>query len=198
MSTPLLAVIKAAREANEAEVASILAAADAPAVAATAARVEGAAAPEAAAAAAEAAKGVKATFELKGVAVSDGVIVAIGGSVNVDSDDDAVAQRALIDMSYDFCARGSRTFKGNHTDEIKADLVESWTGAPILRSGKTLAKGEAIPKHADDPIIGINIEKGKATHWFVGIRPEDPALLDEAAKGELTLSWAGYVKREEA
>lgn len=139
----------------------------------------------------------KATF--KAVNVDDhGVIVGIGASISVDREDDAVQKGALLGLAYEFCASKGREFRANHDPEVvlDAELVASWPGAPILKSGTILQPGQEIP--SDDPVVGINIEKGKETHWFVSIRPKDKAIVDAARKGEIVgFSWGGMVLKSE-
>lgn len=135
----------------------------------------------------------QATF--KAVSVDDhGVIIGIGAvSGNVDLDNDIVEHAALLNLAYSFCA-GNRTFKANHKTEIGCDLVASWPGAPILKSGKTLAFGEETPDN--DPIVGISLEKGTESHWFVAVKPHDPKMLKAAKAGDITgFSWAGMAER---
>jgi hypothetical protein len=207
--TALRAIITAAREANEAEIATILAAQAAPALA-EAKPAEGekpagepdAATQAAAAAAAAPAEGASekgVRFEFKGIGTTDdGVIIGIGGSVNLDSDNDVIEQSSFTKAVHGFCAATDRKFKGNHKDDIKADLVSIFAGAPIVSKGgvlRTLAKGEALPDPAVEPVVGLNFEKGKETHAFLGVRPHDAALVEEAKKGGVTFSWAGPAKR---
>lgn len=133
----------------------------------------------------------------KAVSVDNqGVIVGIGSAAYiVDSEEDEVQQRALVGMAYDFCASKAREFRANHDDLLEADLVASWPGAPILKSGRVLGRGEELP--ADDLVVGINIEKGNETHWFVGVRPHDPRVVDAARKGDiLGFSWGGFAAKE--
>jgi hypothetical protein len=133
--------------------------------------------------------------KFKAVNVDDhGVIIGIGASISVDREEDAVARGALLGLSYDFCASKGREFRANHDAEalLEADLVCSWPGAPVLKSGTILQPGQEVP--ADDSIVGINIEKGNETHWFVGIRPHDARIVDAARKGEIVgFSWGGMV-----
>jgi hypothetical protein len=126
----------------------------------------------------------------------DGVIYLIGAyAENIDLDDDVLRTKALVKMAHDFTARDKRTFKANHKDEIAADLVASMTGAPILKSGRTLAAGEELPD--DDEIIGIDL-KAEPIAWFVGVRPHDATITDAARKGEIIgASWGAYVDREQ-
>lgn len=137
---------------------------------------------------------------LKAVAVDEelGMIVLIGSAADiVDREDEAVDKAAVVRMAFDFCASDERTFKANHDVEIDCSLVASWPGAPILKSGKVLELGAVVPQ--DDPVVGINIEKGKETHWFVGVRPNDPEVLKAAKEGEiLGASWGGYATKVNA
>lgn len=144
-----------------------------------------------------AAEAKAATF--KAVAVDDqGVIIGIGAMAgNIDRDGEVVQVGALLQMAYDFCASKARTFKANHDDaaELSADLVASMPGAPVLKSGRILKAGEDLPD--DDPVVGINIEKGNEIAWFMGIRPHDPAVLEAARKGEIVgFSWGGFAAKE--
>jgi hypothetical protein len=132
-----------------------------------------------------------ATF--KAVKVDDqGVITLCGASIGKDREEDAVEKGALVGMAYDFCASPNRVFRANHDQEfpIEADLVESIIGAPVLKSGRMLLPGEEFP--TDDPFAAINVEKGNETHWFVSVRPTDPAIIERARNGELVgASWGG-------
>lgn len=129
----------------------------------------------------------------KAVNVDDqGVIIGIGASIAKDNEEDVVERGALVGLAYDFCASKAREFRANHDEAVvlDADLVCSWPGAPILKSGKILEAGVDAP--ADDPIVGINFEKGKETHWFVGIKAKDARITEAARKGELVgFSWGG-------
>ncbi len=148
----------------------------------------------------KAAREPRAVQTFKAVNVDDhGVIIAIGASIGLDREDETVTKAALIGMAYDFCATPNREFRANHDAEaiLKADLVASFPGAPILKSGALLAPGSEIPD--GDEIIGIDIRKGNETHWFVGIKPHDSAITEAARKGELAgLSWGGYARKEDA
>ena len=195
-TTTVLDVARAARVAAESQTTAAI-------TAATATVTEAATSEAAATAAATASEVGKAAaikpyaFKALGVDTGDhSVIVGIGAAAeNIDLDDEVVRQRDLVAMSYDFCASKARAFKANHTDPLpKAELVASWPGAPILKSGRVLKAGEALP--TDDDVIGINIEKGRETHWFVKVRPNDPAIVEAAQKGDVAgFSWAGLVNR---
>lgn len=136
----------------------------------------------------------------KAVSVDDrGVIYGIGGSIARDKQDEDVEKGALIGLAYDFCARADRTFRPNHdqTATVDAELVESWLGEPVLKSGRVLAPGEAVP--ANDPIDLAQCRKGQETHWFMTVKPKDPAILDAARKGELVgFSWGGFARKVSA
>jgi hypothetical protein len=136
-------------------------------------------------------------YSFKAVSVDNqGVIVLIGAAAgNIDHDDEVLQKAALLGMAYEFCASKTREFRANHQEVIPCELVASWPGGPILKSGKVLKAGEAIPEN--DTVVGINIEKGQETHWFVSVKPLDEKILDAARKGEIVgASWAGYVSRE--
>jgi hypothetical protein len=145
-------------------------------------------------------KGSPKPYAFKAMGVDDhGVIIGIGAVAgNVDLDNETLAQKGLVTMAYDFCGASQRTLKANHGDTMeKAELVASWPGAPVLKSGAILAP-DAMPTD-DDPVVAINIEKGKETHWFVGIRPNDDAVLETAKKGGIAgFSWGAFVTRTAA
>ena len=147
-------------------------------------------------------KGSAEPMSFKAIAVDEsgehGVIIGIGAVAgNVDKDRERLSMKGLVDMSYDFCADKSRVLKLNHSEiHPTAELVASWPGAPILKSGRVLAPSEAIP--ADDPVVGINIEKGKETHWFTKIRPNDPEILKAAREGKLDYSWGAHIGKRTA
>lgn len=135
-------------------------------------------------------------YAFKAVSTDDtGVIVGIGAAAeNIDLDDEVMRKADLVKMAFEFCASKARTFKANHKEEIGCDLVASWPGAPIFKSGNVLKAGEALP--TDDPIIGINIEKGSETHWFVAVKPHDASAVEAAKKGDIAgFSWSGPVKK---
>lgn len=143
-------------------------------------------------------KGEKKAMTFKAVCVDDqGVIIGIGASIGTDRQDEAVTKAALLGLAYDFCAGSDRQFRANHDEKatVDADLVCSWPGAPVLKSGKILDPGAEVPE--GDSVVAINIEKGKETHWFVGIRPKDEAVLKAARNGEIAgFSWGGYASKE--
>lgn len=189
----VLSVIKSAREAAGTPTIT-RESLDAAKVAATASEADAAAA-AAAAAAKPGDEKAKPVFKTAYVS-DDGVIYLIGAYAgNVDADNEVLQTKALVDMSYDFTSAATRTFKANHKDEIKADLVASMPGAPILKSGKVLKFGEDMP--ADDEIVGIDL-KAEPIAWFVGIRPHDKAIAEKAKAGEIVgASWGAFVDKTE-
>jgi hypothetical protein len=126
-----------------------------------------------------------------------GVVMLIGSlSDAVDLDHDVVDAELLVKCAHEFTGRDQRVFKANHDEPIKAKLVESVTGVPILASGRRLKAGEHIPE--DDPIasIGLKVGEGEATAWIVGIKPEDPAIVTAAKDGAIAgASWGGVGTR---
>ncbi|MDB5069618.1 MAG: hypothetical protein JWM87_729 [Candidatus Eremiobacteraeota bacterium] len=127
-----------------------------------------------------------------------GVITAFASAAGiVDRDGDRISQDDLTSMAYGFTGSQTRVFKANHTDVLdKVELVGSIVGAPILKSGRTIALGEELPPQSDsdprvakgeavDLVIGMNIEKGKATHWLVELDPHDPEIVEKAKTGGL-------------
>jgi hypothetical protein len=126
----------------------------------------------------------------KAISVDHGVIIGVGSVADIyDKEDELVEKGALIGMAFDFCAREKRVFKANHTDEIECELVSSWPGGAI----------KATDAEGKETIIGIDIRKGVESHWFVGVRPKDPAILEEARKGNLAgFSWSGGADKKSA
>lgn len=203
VTSTVVDTLRAGRERRAAENAASEAAASAQAAAAALAALQPVVTPAPvvvpaadAAASGEAKSAAKPTgdFKYKAIGVQEeyGVIIGIGAAAdNVDLDLEIVNKGALIQMSYDFCASTSRTFKANHTAIISCELVASWPGDPILKSGKALKKGDPIPE--DDEIIGIGIGPDSGSSWFVGVKPQDKAILDAAKKGEIAgFSWSGF------
>ena len=135
------------------------------------------------------------THRFKAFAADDGVIIGIGSYAEmVDLDNEVVRKSDLVKMAYDFNASKERKFRANHKADIDCDLVASWPGAPMLKSGKVLTAGEPIPD--DDPIVGISLEKGSETAWFLAVRPHDPLIAQAAKAGDVAgFSWSGYVTR---
>lgn len=152
---------------------------------------------DAAPAADVASDGGKARPVFKAVAVDDqGVIYGIASMVTVDREGEIVEKGALLQMAYDFCASKARQFLFNHDKDapLDADLVASIPGAPILKSGRVLKAGESLPD--DDPVVGIDIQKGNEIAWFVGLKPHDSRVLEQARKGGHGFSWGGYASKE--
>lgn len=141
----------------------------------------------------------KDELSFKAVKVDDqGVLTLCASSIAKDGADESVQKGAMIGMAYDFCASANRTFKANHDNEvpIEAQLVESMVGAPILKSGKILPAGEPWPE--DDPFVGINVEKGNESHWFISVRPTDPEVVKAAKEGKIVgASWGGMALKVE-
>lgn len=134
-----------------------------------------------------------------------GVIVGIGGaagSVNkLDKDGEFLEKGDLMAMAFDFTAAASKSFKANHDDNVSIDaqLVESWVGAPIIKDSsgiRTLKADEALTPDMD--VVGIDVTKGNETHWFVGVRPSDPQVVEAAKAGKIAgFSWSGFVNKTE-
>lgn len=146
---------------------------------------------------AENAEAEQKAMTFKACSVDDqGVIVLIGSAADIeDRDKETVEKGAVLRMAFDFCAGATRTFKANHDHEIACDLVASWPGSPVLKSGRLIESGEKLPD--DDPVVAINIEKGRESHWFVGVRPHDPEVLKAAREGKLGgASWGGWATKQ--
>jgi hypothetical protein len=132
-----------------------------------------------------------------------GVIYTFASAAAItDADKEAVPQADLIAMAHGFCASKGRAFNANHGqdhfDLSKAELVESIVGAPILKSGRVMKLGEELPKAEDDPVVGMNIEKGAETHWLIGFKPNNEAVVEEAKKGGVVgASWEGFANKVE-
>lgn len=138
----------------------------------------------------------------KAINVDDmGVITFIGGAVGdanrLDLDGEFVAKGDLITMAFDFCSAPERVFKANHEDVVKADLVQTWVGAPIIKDGdaiRSLKADEVLTKEME--VVGISTEKGAETHWFLSARPQDPELIEKAKKGDIVGgSWSASVTK---
>ena len=128
-----------------------------------------------------------------------GVVYGFGASIGKDKENDEVERAALIGMAHDFAADKAKVFCANHDEgyPFAGALVENVVGRPVLKSGKILPPGEAIP--ADDAFVAMNVEKGLETHWFFGYRPTDPKVVDAARKGEIVgFSWAGHANKTES
>lgn len=118
----------------------------------------------------------------------EGIIVGIGAAAGdknkLDLDGEFFSKADLVKMAHDFCAARDRTFKANHKKAIGCDLVSSWPGAPIIKDGngvRTLKASETLTDEMH--VVGIDITKGKETHWFVAARPKDAEVAALAAKG---------------
>lgn len=145
----------------------------------------------------EAGKAQAIAFKAAKLKGGESVIYGIGASVNVDLDDEFLKQKSMVTMAHDFAASNKRTFKANHAEEVEMELVESWTGVPLVKSGDTVTALKAGETLADDAqVVGISFE-GTATHWFIGVRPSDPAVVEAAKAGEIAgFSWSALVKKE--
>lgn len=157
----------------------------------------------AAATAGETKAGLKAGPVLKATSLVDeehGVIMLVGSLADaVDLDLDSVPSNLLIKCAHEFTGRDQRTFNANHDEAVKASLVESMTGVPILASGRRLKAGEHIPDN--DPMVSIGLAKaaGEATAWVLGVKPDDPAVVQAAKDGKLVGgSWGGFATRSKA
>jgi hypothetical protein len=92
-----------------------------------------------------------------------------------------------------------RTFKANHSEPLDCTLVESWVGAPIISDGDALRTLKADETLAEDMnVVGINIEKGNETHWFLSFKPSDPEVAEIAKAGGIAGgSWGAFVSKTE-
>jgi hypothetical protein len=132
-----------------------------------------------------------------------GVVTFIGGAagspVKLDLDGEFLSKADLTKMAFDFCSDTGRTFKANHSEPIGCALVETWVGAPIIKAGdgmRTLKADETLTKDMD--VVGINIEKGNGSHWFMSVRPEDPEVVEIAKAGGIAGgSWGALVSKTE-
>lgn len=156
-----------------------------------------------AAEAAEAEKANKRGMAVKAINVDDmGVITFIGGAVGdvqrLDLDGEFIEKGDLLEMAFDFCAGAERAFDVNHGEAVKADLVQSWVGAPIVKDGegiRVLKADEVLTNEHD--VVGIATEKGAETHWFLSVRPHDPEIVEKAKKGDFVGgSWAASVAKK--
>ena len=150
-----------------------------------AAAEQAAAVSEAARTLANAKSGKAEVITFKAATADHGVIIGVAASPALDHQDEITTKGAVVTMAYDFCSSADRTFKANHGEALKADLVASWPGKPI---------------YADDGVTikGIDIADPDATHWFVGVRPHDTAVYEAAKAGEiLGFSWGGMAVKTE-
>lgn len=143
-----------------------------------------------------------AKLSFKAVQVDEqGVITLCASSIAKDGEGDVIEKGAMIGMAYDFCAGAERVFRANHDESapIEAKLVESCVGVPVLKSGKVLEPGEAIPE--DDPFDHVRtMDAAKAcnTHWFVSVMPTDPEIVKAAKEGKIVgSSWGGMALKAE-
>jgi hypothetical protein len=134
-----------------------------------------------------------------GTGANSGVIYGVAASVNVDLDNEQLEQPSLMSFAHDFVASTKRTFKANHTEYVKVQLAESWTGIPLIQDGETvraLKAGEVLDPKAE--VVGISF-KGEPTHWFIGIKPDDASIIEAHKAGELVgFSWGAFVQKQVA
>jgi len=138
---------------------------------------------------------------LKATSIVDeehGVVMLVASLADaIDLDDDFVPAGTLVDKAHEFTWRGDHKFNANHEQALKGKLVESFTGVPILKSGRRLLAGEHIPDN--DPIVSVGLLKaaGEATAWMIGVKPDDRAVVDAAKAGSLVgASWGGFAERK--
>jgi hypothetical protein len=128
----------------------------------------------------------EAVVTFKASSVDDhGVIYGVAASTALDHDGETTEKGAIVRMAYEFCGAEQREFKANHGETLKAKLVASMPGAPI---------------YAEDGVTikAIDITAGAETHWFVGVKPEDPAIVEAAKCGLVSgFSWGGLALKAE-
>lgn len=109
-----------------------------------------------------------------------GVIEGIASVADIfDRENERVQKGALVGMAFEFCAKSKRDFKINHTEKIDCELVESYTGA--------LTKVPGVIDHS------------VKSHWFVTLKPKDPAILEAAKAGQVVgMSWGGGKETQDA
>lgn len=143
-------------------------------------------------------------ISMKAVSTDElGVITFIGGAAGsvdkLDLDGEFIGKADLVKMAFDFCSDSGRTFKANHSEPIACALVESFVGAPIIQDGdsmRTLKADESLTK--DMNVVGINIEKGNETHWFLSVKPANSEVVEIAKAGGIAGgSWGAYVSKTE-
>lgn len=197
----------AQREAEAANAAAAAAEAEAAKQAAAAQAAASAAAKPADAAAPADGEQKASSVSFKAIAVDEfGIVYGIGGAAGstakLDKDGEFIEKGDLCRLAFDFCAKGGRKFNANHDRgwSIDAQLVESWVGAPIIRkegATRTLSANEVLDP-ATMTVIGINVEKGNETHWFVGVKPLDPEIVELAKSGGVAgFSWGAHVSKVE-
>jgi hypothetical protein len=128
------------------------------------------------------------------------VIGGAAGDVNkLDLDGEFIGKADLCKMAFDFVSAEGRTFKANHSEPLDCTLVESWVGAPIISDGDALRTLKADETLAEDMnVVGINIEKGNETHWFLSFKPSDPEVAEIAKAGGIAGgSWGAFVSKTE-
>lgn len=141
-------------------------------------------------------------FKAFGVDAELGIIYGIGAAAGspdkLDLDDEFVSKGDLVKMAFDFCS-GARTFKANHKEELSADLVQSWVGAPIIDTEKGLRRlDERETLSPEMNVVGIDVTKGAETHWFVAVKPHDPEVVEIAKKGGVAgFSFGAAVRKVE-
>jgi hypothetical protein len=145
-----------------------------------------------------------APVTLKAAYVGKGnVVYCIGAYAgNEDKDLDTLHIPPLVQMAHDFVKASKREFNANHGTAnkgapIDAELVESMTGAPILKSGRVLVYGDEMPDPKDDPVTGIDL-KGDPIAWFCALEINDPEIVELVKSGAIIgTSWEAYVRRED-
>ena len=123
-----------------------------------------------------------ATLKFKATGVDEplGVIYGIAATTDIDDENESLTQKALTKMAFDYTARKTRETMANHASDCDFELVASMPGSPVYD-----AKGGVFI----DPL-------GPRTHWFVGVRPKDPAVFAAAKAGEIAgFSWGGFTKK---
>lgn len=107
---------------------------------------------------------------IKSAANKLGILTLIGASCGVDRDNEFLAPGDMIKAAFDFTAGARRTIKANHKAEVGADVVESFVGCPVLKSGRIVRAGETLPPDSEDPIVDAVASlsnKSGAGFWFV-------------------------------
>ena len=131
------------------------------------------------------------TTAFKAIGTNDlGCIRLIGASAGspnkLDEDKEFFEKADVIKMAFDFVSKSDRKFNANHNEDepLNVTLVESFVGAPIIKADEKERMLKPDEQLTDDmEVVGINIEKGNETHWFLTVRPEDPELYELAKAG---------------